>query len=246
MDDSSRPDVSTAAQWVRDAARVVVLTGAGVAAESGVPVFRGPEGMWRHYRPEDLATPEAFARQPDLVCEWYSWRRARIGQAAPNAGHRAVAQLQQHQHGVTLLTQNVDGLHARAGSAPVVELHGNLWRVRCGATCSYRTTDSDAGPARVDWQCTCGARLRPDVVWFGESLDATLLTTARRAVEEAEVVLVVGTSAVVYPVADLPRIASASGARVVEINIADTPLTRFADAVLRGPSADVLPRVLAP
>src|SRR5262245_47530584 len=226
---------------MRAAERIVVLTGAGVSAESGVPIFRGAGGLWRHFRPEDLATPEAFARQPALVWEWYLWRREKIAAASPNAGHRAIAALERDRTGVTLVTQNVDGLHERAGSPRPLELHGNLWRVRCQRGCGVVACDDASGPPRGELKCSCGAWLRPDVVWFGESLDPNLLDAATTAIEAADVVLVVGTSAVVYPVAALPHLARRRAARVVEINVDETPLTAHAHAVLRGTAAEVLP-----
>ena len=233
--------IDRVASWIRDAEHVVVLTGAGISAESGVPVFRGPDGLWRQFRPEELATPEAFRRQPELVWEWYLWRRERIARAQPNDGHLTIARWQQSRANVTLLTQNVDGLHARAGSPHPVELHGNLWRVRCARGCGVRALDGETDPARVDLKCVCGAWLRPDVVWFGEPLDADVMEDAAAAIERAEVVLVVGTSAVVYPVAGLPQHAKRRGARVVEINVDETPLTAEVDAALRGPAGQVLP-----
>jgi NAD-dependent deacetylase len=233
--------VDRVASWMRAAGRVVILTGAGISAESGVPVFRGAGGLWRQFRPEDLATPEAFARDPQLVWDWYAWRRERIAAAQPNAGHTAIARLERSGKAVTLLTQNVDGLHARAGSTSPTELHGNLWRVRCAAGCAFHAEDDHRAPPRAQLHCTCGGWLRPAVVWFGESLDARVLDAAAAAMEEADVVLVVGTSSVVYPVAALPDIARRRQARVVEINTEDTPLTRYAHGVLRGAAGDVLP-----
>ncbi|HUE88026.1 MAG TPA: NAD-dependent deacylase [Vicinamibacterales bacterium] len=231
--------IDRVASWMRAAERVVVLTGAGISAESGVPVFRGAGGLWRQFRPEQLATPEAFRRQPELVWAWYLWRRARIAEVQPNAGHLAIARWQQQRAGVSLLTQNVDGLHARAGSVQAIELHGSVWRVRCAAGCGFSTQDEPTGAPRTSFACACGGGLRPDVVWFGEPLDAIDAAIAR--VEEAGVLVVVGTSAVVYPVAALPRIAQRRGARIVEVNVEETALTTVADAVLRGPAAEVLP-----
>lgn len=224
--------------WMRDAARPVVLTGAGLSAESGVPVFRGAGGLWRQYRPEELATPEAFERQPSLVWEWYLWRRSLIAAAQPNAGHLVIARWQR-ERGAALLTQNVDGLHERAGAAPDVELHGNLWRVRCARGCGFAARDDEASPPRTEFRCVCGAWLRPDVVWFGESL--TTLDEAIAIAEGADLIIVAGTSAVVYPVAALPELAKRHGARLVEVNVEETPLSPRVDAVLRGPAGEVLP-----
>lgn len=233
--------IDRVASWLRAAERVVVLTGAGISAESGVPVFRGTGGLWRQFRPEDLATPEAFQRQPELVWEWYLWRRARIAEAQPNPGHAMIARLQHSRQGVTLLTQNVDGLHDRAGSRETIELHGNLWRVRCAHGCGYSTRDAEGESGRTDLRCVCGEWLRPDVVWFGELLDSHTLDTAATVVAQADVVLVVGTSAVVYPVAALPHLARKRRARIVEINVDETLLTGNVDAALRGPAGEILP-----
>ena len=227
--------------WMRAAERIAILTGAGISAESGVPVFRGSGGLWRQFRPEQLATPEAFHQQPELVWEWYLWRRARIADAQPNEGHRTIAAWQRSRRGVTLLTQNVDGLHARAGSPAAMELHGNIWKVRCAAGCGFEVVDREGDPARANLKCACGAWLRPSVVWFGETLDSETLSAATAAAAGADLVMVVGTSAVVYPVAALPQMARQRGARVVEVNVDETPLTAIADAVLRGPAGDVLP-----
>ena len=228
------------AAWIRDAERMVVLTGAGISAESGVPVFRGPSGLWRQFRPEDLATPEAFTRQPQLVWEWYGWRREQIAKAQPNEGHRAIVRLERRRPGVTVLTQNVDGLHQRAGTVRPAELHGSLWRVRCAEGCGFVTTDGESDPPRDCFRCACGSWLRPDVVWFGEPLDPDVLERATAAAEEADVVVVVGTSAVVYPVAALPQMARRRRAKVVEVNVAPTPLSGEADAVLRGTASAML------
>jgi NAD-dependent deacetylase len=175
--------------------RIVVLTGAGVSADSGIPTFRGAGGLWRNFRPEELATPEAFRRDPALVWEWYEWRRKLIHEAKPNAAHEALARLP----GAVVVTQNVDGLHARAGSRDVVELHGSILRVRCvrEGTTRLREEPFDEVPPR----CTCGALLRPDVVWFGEMLPEEALARAAAVVHSADLLLVIGTSGVVYPAA---------------------------------------------
>lgn len=234
------PLTDRVAAWIRDAARVVVLTGAGISAESGVPVFRGPAGLWRQFRPEDLATPDAFRRQPQLVWDWYGWRREQIAKAQPNGGHLAIARLESRRPGVTVLTQNVDGLHQRAGSERPLELHGSLWRVRCSDGCGFAVIDKETAAGRSNFRCACGSWLRPDVVWFGESLDSDVLERATTAAEEADVVMVVGTSAVVYPVAALPQMARRRKAKIVEVNITATPLSGEVDAVLRGTASEML------
>ncbi len=229
---------------IRRARRVVVLTGAGVSAESGVPTFRGADGLWRQFRAEDLATPEAFHRDPKLVWEWYDWRRQLIAGCEPNPAHNAIALLEQRCEEFLLITQNVDGLHARAGSRRMVEVHGNLWRVRCVQ--DDTTTDNLEVPLlSIPPRCECGALLRPDVVWFGEELPVTALQQAFEAAESCEVFLVVGTSAVVQPAASLPAVAKRRGAYVVEVNYEPTPLTAVADETRHGKAGEILPRLLA-
>jgi NAD-dependent deacetylase len=221
----------------------VVLTGAGVSAESGVPTFRGPGGLWREYRPEDLATPEAFARDPVLVWEWYAWRRALIAALAPNAAHFALAALEARTPEYLLATQNVDGLHAAARSRRMVELHGTIWRLRC-TSCPYSRDDRRVPLPELPPRCECGSLLRPGVVWFGEALDEAVVTQAFETARQAEVVLVVGTSSLVYPAAALPEMARASGAFVIEVNPEPTPLTPIADVSLRGTAASLVPALV--
>ncbi len=238
-------DLDRAAAALEAADKVVAITGAGISAESGVPTFRGSGGLWRRYRAEDLATPEAFERNPLLVWEWYWWRRTVIADAKPNPGHLALASFERRLPAFLLLTQNVDGLHAEAGSRQVIELHGNIWRARCTAECDRRVDqrhDPSADVTKLP-RCSCGALLRPDVVWFGEGLDSRALDRATLAVQSCAVLLVIGTSAIVYPVAALPAMAKRHGAAVVEVNVAETPLTSHADIVLRGPSGVVLPEL---
>ena len=235
------------AERLRSAGAVTAMTGAGISAESGVPTFRGADGLWRNYSAADLATPEAFARDPRLVWDWYRWRQGIVGRAQPNPGHLALARFQSRLRHFRLITQNVDGLHQRAGSREVIELHGNIWRARCARGCGFvadRTgvareavaSDDDRVPV-----CACGALLRPDIVWFGEALGEDQLNLAVRSARACAVFLAVGTSALVYPAAALPLVAARTGAIVVEVNLEDTPLTPHADFVLRGSAADVLP-----
>lgn len=236
-------DIQRAADLISRARRVAVLTGAGISAESGVPTFRGPSGLWRQFRAEDLATPEAFARDPKLVWEWYDWRRGLVGRAEPNPGHAVLARWGRAFPEFTLITQNVDGLHARAGSPAVLELHGNIWKTRC--TREGGVADNFEIPLRkIPPVCPrCGALLRPHIVWFGESLDPDVLGRAFDASARCEVMLVVGTSALVQPAASLPLHASAAGAKVIEINPDPTPLTRSADIALPGKAGEILPRI---
>jgi NAD-dependent deacetylase len=235
---------------VRTANRVVVLTGAGISAESGVPTFRGTGGLWRNYSAEDLATPQAFVRDPRLVWEWYNWRRGVIHQAEPNKGHLALAALERQTVGrcaedgsFTLITQNVDGLHKHAGSTSVLSLHGDIWLVRCTG-CGAEERNEDVPLRELPPRCPCGALLRPGVIWFGEPLPRAEWERACQASGHAEVMLVVGTSAVVYPAAGLAELARAEGAKLAIINPGETPLDSAADWVIRGTAGDTLPRLL--
>jgi len=228
---------------VQRARSVAVLTGAGVSAESGVPTFRGANGLWRSYRAEQLATPQAFARDPVLVWRWYDWRRQRIAACCPNPAHAALAALERTVPDFLLITQNVDGLHRQAGSTALVELHGNLWRVRCTA----EETVQDLPAVLIDTIppcCACGALQRPDVVWFGEPLSEAAVTRASQAAERCEVMLVVGTSLLVHPAAALPALAKRRGAYLVEVNVEPTPVTAYADAAFQQPAGIVLPRLM--
>jgi NAD-dependent deacetylase len=219
---------------------ILALTGAGVSAESGVATFRGPGGMWEGRDPMELATPEAFAQDPHTVWRFYAWRREQAAAADPNPAHHALADLESARQDFTLVTQNVDGLHERAGSRRILRLHGTLWRLRCSKEGTERDdTREDLGP--LPPRCDCGALLRPAVVWFGESLPEEALEGAMVAARQAGVVLVAGTSSLVYPAAALPEIARRSGAYVVEINPEQTPLSALADEHLAGPAGRILP-----
>lgn len=223
---------------------LLILTGAGISAESGIPTFREAQtGLWARFSPSDLATPEAFAAHPQRVWDWYRWRRQCIRDGGPNAGHRAVAALQTHLDAVDVVTQNVDGLHQAGGATQVAELHGNLWRERCHAGCGFRRTASEVGAGAPPICPDCGAMLRPDVVWFGESLPEAALNAADRALRCAELVFVVGTSNLVYPAAAIPEQALAGGRTVVEVNPADTPLSSRVDYRLAGPASTYLPAI---
>lgn len=235
--------IHQAREWIRGAHHVAVLTGAGISAESGLPTFRGPNGLWRNFRPEQLATPHAFARDPKLVWEWYNWRRSVHAQCQPNAGHRALAQLEQAAPQFTLITQNVDKLHEEAGSRNVIHLHGSLWRVRC-LRCAKEEPNTQVPLEPLPPLCDCGGMLRPAVVWFGESLPEYELRKAMDTTREADVVLVVGTSGMVYPAAALPRMALDAGAHVIEVNPEPTELSASASAFLQGPAGEILPSVV--
>ncbi|MDX1567882.1 MAG: NAD-dependent deacylase [Longimicrobiales bacterium] len=262
--------VARAREVLAAAGEIFVLTGAGISAESGVPTFRGEDGLWKNHRPEELATPGAFRRDPRLVWEWYGWRRGLISACEPNAGHRALAALAGSRPGVRIVTQNVDGLHTLAVREAVgpsgesaddpdessgthhdptlpLELHGSLFRVRC-TECSHQEehrAEIDATSTETLPRCRkCGALLRPDVVWFGESLDPTVLDQAAEVARSADVALVVGTSAVVEPAASLPRLTASSGGTLIEVNPDETPLSSRTDVSLRGPAGSILPRLL--
>lgn len=223
---------------------IVVLTGAGMSAESGVATFRGAGGLWENEPVERVATPEGFARDPLRVWRFYEARRMQIAGVAPHPGHRALADYAARHPGLVVVTQNIDGLHQAAGLGDVIELHGSLMRVRCtreGGAREDRRVPFPSLPPR----CDCGAMLRPDVVWFGEALPEAAFARAHEAARRAALFLVIGTSALVYPAAGLPAVASAAGAWVVEINPEPTPISDQVDEVLRGPAGAILPALLA-
>lgn len=236
-------DVKAVAELLRKVKRVAVLTGSGISAESGIPTFRGKEGLWRQFRAEDLATPEAFERDPALVWEWYNWRRGLMSRVEPNPGHKVLARWERLFPQFALITQNIDGLHRRAGSGNILELHGNIWKLRCTKEGSL-TENFDFPLAKIPPRChSCGALLRPHVVWFGEPLDSAILNKAFVLSSTCEVMLSIGTSALVHPAASLPLAAAEAGAKLVEINPDPTPLTSYADFSLRGKSGEILPLI---
>ncbi len=225
--------------------KVAVLTGAGISAESGVPTFRGQGGLWKSYRPEELATPQAFRRNPALVWEWYLWRRSIIAKAEPNAGHIALVELERkYAENFLLITQNVDGLHQRAGSKRLVELHGNIWRVKC-LSCGVVYYDYSVSYTQLPPACKeCGGLIRPDVVWFGEALPEDALELAIEWARSCDVFVVIGTSAVVYPAGELPYLAKEHGAKVIEINPESTPVSPIADVIIREPASSGVKKLL--
>ena len=229
---------------LRSAQYIAVLTGAGVSAESGIPTFRDAQvGLWAQYRPEDLATPEAFERNPKLVWDWYEWRGEIVRGARPNPGHYALAEMQRRVSQSSLITQNVDGFHQLAGSTNVIELHGNILRTKCSreniVIAEWAATDETPPPCP-----RCGANLRPDVVWFGEMLPPNALEAADQAARSCDVFFSIGTSSLVEPAASLARIALNHGAAVVEINPTITPLTPRATFALQGASGEILPALI--
>ncbi len=229
--------------YLKKAKKVSVLTGAGISAESGIPTFRGENGLWKKYRAEELATPYAFSKDPSLVWEWYNWRREIIGKAEPNKGHITIAKWEKVFPDLWVITQNIDGLHRLAGSNNIVELHGNIWKVRCmreGTIKENRDIPLKEIPPKCD---NCGALLRPHVVWFGEPLSAEDIKMAEEISNSSDVMFVIGTSSVVYPAASLPFLTKRRGGIIVEINISETPLTPYSDFFFKGKAGEILPQI---
>lgn len=226
---------------IASARAITILTGAGISADSGVPTFRGAEGLWRNYRAEDLATPEAFARDPRLVWEWYNWRRELIATKQPNPAHRSLAELERRRPNTFwLITQNVDGLHRAAGSQRLSEIHGNIWKVRC--TGCGLVSDNREVPLPILPTCSlCQALLRPHIVWFGESLWEEDLRRCDEALRSCDLLLVIGTSGVVYPAAGFAAVAKEGGALVIEINLESTQQSDLVDLSLQGRAKDLVP-----
>ncbi len=248
----SEQTIAEVARTLLQSRHLVVLSGAGISKESGIPTFRdAQEGLWARFNPMELATPRAFRRNPKRVWDWYEYRRALIADARPNAGHRAITEMETLVDELVVITQNIDGLHQQAGSRDVIPIHGNIHKNKCFANCQGDPTyvdvsalewDKETGPPRCPH---CGAYVRPDVVWFEENLPQDLLERAMRLSSTADVMLVVGTSGVVQPVASLPFMAARDGALIVEVNPDPTSLTGIARWHLAGRSGEVLPRVVA-
>ncbi len=234
----------TLEQLLKSATNVVALTGAGVSAESGLPTFRGQDGLWKKFKPEELASFAAFQKNPEIVWEWYQHRREVLKNARPNPGHDALVVFENFFPKFTLITQNVDGLHRRAGSKNVLELHGNIQRNRC-LGCGQLADAVDLSSEEIPPRCRCGGRLRPDVVWFGELLPEQTLKQAFQAAERAQLFFTIGTSAAVHPAASLPIVASEHGAYVVEINPEETEISYLVAESLRGTSATILTELAA-
>ncbi len=233
----------TMLESVRSAQRVAVLTGAGISAESGVPTFRGEEGLWKQYRPEDLANVDAFLRNPQLVWEWYAWRRKLIQEVCPNQGHIALVEMENRIPAFHLITQNVDGLHRKSGSRHILELHGNIMLSRC-MDCHTEIDTLPLEEESVVPRCACGGMLRPAVVWFGEMLPRDVLRQAFEAAEACDLFFSIGTSALVQPAASLPLIAKRAGAYVVEINAGPTVISGQVDLFLEGKAGNILPALV--
>ncbi|MBN2566417.1 MAG: NAD-dependent deacylase [Candidatus Eisenbacteria bacterium] len=232
------------AERLGEVSDLVVITGSGVSQESGVPTFRGEDGLWKEHRAEELATRRAFEADPILVWSWYDYRRQLVAEAQPNAAHRAIADLENSFAEFSLITQNTDGLHERAGSRAPIELHGNIWRARC--TRERTVIELTANPLpEIPPRCRkCGSLLRPDVVWYGEPLPVKAYERSHELAARCDAMLVVGTSAIVHPAASLPLVAKHGGALVIEINTSFTPISALVDATLLGRAGDVLPELV--
>lgn len=229
-------------QKLKSARKVAALTGAGISAESGAPTFRDSGGLWEGYRPEDVATPEAFERDPKFVWDFYDERRNKYQSIQPNPAHKTLAHFEKLYPEFHIMTQNIDGLHQKGGSQNVIELHGNVWKARCTKEGNIVTLSETPLP-ELPPKCRCGAILRPHVVWFGELLPAEEFSLSERICSEADLLLVIGTSAVVYPVASLPYLTKQNGGFLLEVNTEETPLSSIADETLPGKAGEILPQL---
>ncbi|MBC8180801.1 NAD-dependent deacylase [candidate division KSB1 bacterium] len=227
---------------LKKATTVAALTGAGISAESGVPTFRGEQGLWKKFRPEELANFNAFMKNPKLVWEWYNFRKNLISQVQPNPGHHALVQMETYFQDFYLITQNVDNLHRLAGNKRIYELHGNIMRNRC-VDCNKQWSDTLIDEENLP-HCDCGGLIRPDVVWFGESLPEKEITKSFEVARKSEVFFSIGTSALVQPAASLPIEAKRAGAYVVEINFEPTVITDYVDESIIGKSGEILPSLI--
>jgi NAD-dependent deacetylase len=232
-------DLQSAADIINESNYLIALTGAGISKESSVPTFRGEDGLWRNYDAMELATPSAFAKDPDLVWEWYAWRQGLIAECEPNPAHNTLVKWEEKGVLKSLVTQNVDGLHRRAGSQSVLEVHGDLWALKC-ISCDHKGRLT--APASGIPPCPqCDKHLRPDVVWFGESLDSGIIRQVYTELEKADACIVIGTSALIQPAASFPLIVKQRGGQLIEVNVERTGLSRVADVHLLGKAGEVLP-----
>lgn len=240
------PGYENAANLLADARKVVLFTGAGMSKDSGVDTFRGPGGIWERFSAADLATYDGFIRDPAKVWKWNEHRRQQVAGLTPHQGYLALAEMEDLLPEVVVITQNIDGLHARSGASRVVELHGNIWKVRCDAENNKPWTDERTEFPEVPLHCdNCGGLLRPHIVWFGEPLDPMDTLAAQVESSSCDLMLVIGTSAVVYPAAGFPMVAKQNGAVIIEVNIEPTPISEYADISLFGKAEEVLPALLA-
>ena len=235
------PQIEEAVEIMRSSDYIVALTGAGISKESNVPTFRGEDGLWRNYDPMELATPQAFERDPKLVWEWYSWRQDLIGNCSPNPAHSVLASWEEAGLLRSIITQNVDGLHRRAGSKHVLEVHGNIWRAKC-TSCPY-TSILEKAAEGVPHCPECNELLRPDVVWFGESLDAGVMNQVYGELGKSDLLFIIGTSAMVQPAASFPMIVTKNDGKLIEINPETTPLSEYVDLRLGGKAGEILPQI---
>ncbi|MCE9598976.1 MAG: NAD-dependent deacylase [Spirochaetia bacterium] len=234
--------ISIARQRIRESRRLAVITGAGVSAESGIPTFRGPGGLWRNFRAEELATPEAFKRDPKLVWEWYDWRRGICKQAQPNPGHLSLAKIETTATEFLLITQNVDGLHKRAGSKRIAEIHGNIWRARC-TLCGNEFDLEETPLLEIPPRCKCKGIARPDIVWFGETYDQDLLEDILDFLSGTDTLITVGTSGMVPMPVYLTRHAMSHGAFAIDLNPDESELSGIVNLSLRGKAGEILPNL---
>jgi len=236
--------IDKAKDIIKNTKFLAIMTGAGISAESDIPTFRGEDGLWKNYRAEELATPEAFNRNPEIVWEWYNWRRDIIGSKNPNPAHYACVNLEnRYNDNFSIITQNVDGLHKKAGSIRVCEIHGNIWEVRCLECGSVYYEEEKLDDKPKCKKCLTGF-LRPNVVWFGESLDPKVLSKTDEVLNSCDTLLIIGTSGIVYPAAAFYQIAKSNGAKVIEINPATTPSQSSFDCVIKGKAGEVLPLIV--
>lgn len=231
-------------QRLKTADSIVFFTGAGISAESGIATFRGENGIWKKFRPEELANFDAFMSNPDRVWEWYQYRREIVHNCEPNPGHLAIAEFEKYFDKVTVVTQNIDGLHARAGSNEIFEVHGNIERNYC-VECKTFYDSPEIKESETTPKCEkCGGLIRPDVVWFGEALPMDIFSAGERAAEQSDICFIVGTSAVVYPAAYIPISAKQSGSYLVEVNVDKTEISSSVDLSLQGKSGEILPEIM--
>jgi NAD-dependent deacetylase len=236
--------IQAAREILNKAQGITVLTGAGISAESGIPTFRGDDGLWKKYRPEDVDTEDAFRRDPAYVWQWYDDFRALISKTNPNPGHYALAELEKLKPNFTVITQNIDDLHRAAGNTNIIELHGNIWRVRC-IQCPYVEENRDVPLGEIPPRCkACGALLRPNVVWFDDNIPLPVIDACLISIEYSDVMLIVGTSGLIEPAASMGLVAKHTGKTVIEINLEETPKSQHYDIVLLGKSGEILPRIV--